>query len=267
MKKIIIYTALLLTLYSCQTVLENVPIPEIPQKAVVFGSIDASSQYHSLRITKSKPIINNSTSNEYEPIEDAIVSVTSNGTEYIFAYNPAKKTYDYNGEINLSGGLAKLEVITPTLGTLTSEVEVPDPAGAYELKLDSLVREDETEYTIQLTMPASSVAQYYRLTGYTAYATDTFDSYSTNEYHTNEEALDELIKIKSTFYQWQDANGGVSDLYIQLSRISEDYYKYGKALENYNPANPFAEPSPLPTNIEGGLGIFGISRSKIIRIN
>ena len=39
MKNFWIYTALILSITSCQTVLENVPIPEIPQKAVVFGNI------------------------------------------------------------------------------------------------------------------------------------------------------------------------------------------------------------------------------------
>jgi hypothetical protein len=266
MKKVLIYTLFVLSLYSCETVLENVPVPEIPQKAVVFGSIEVESSYHTLRVTKSKPILNNSTSSGFDAIPDATVTVTSGAQIYTFTYSPAIELYEYRGMIDLSSGEAQLAVNTISLGSLTSRVIVPTKFGAYTLVVDSLVREYETEYAVQFTIPASDNAAYYRIDGYSTYATDTFSSYSTNEYHTNEDALDQELKVKTAFYEWDDKNGSSSNLYVRLSRISEEYYTYGKALENYEPNNPFAEPIPLPNNVEGGLGIFGISRSRIIKI-
>ena len=266
MKKVLIYTLFVLSIYSCETVLENVPVPDIPQKAVVFGSIEVESSYHTLRVTKSKPILNNSTSSGFDAIPDATVTVTSGGQNYIYVFNPAMETYEYRGVIDLSSGEAQLAVNTISLGSLTSRVIVPTKFGAYTLVVDSVVREYETEYAVQFTIPASDNAAYYRIDGYSTYATDTFSSYSTNEYHTNEDALDQELKVKTAFYEWDDKNGSSSNLYVRLSRISEEYYTYGKALENYEPNNPFAEPIPLPNNVEGGLGIFGISRSRIIKI-
>jgi hypothetical protein len=266
MKKVFIYTLFVLSLYSCETVLENVPVPEIPQKAVVFGSIEVESSYHTLRVTKSKPILNNSTSSGFDAIPDATVTVTSGAQIYTFTYSPAIELYEYRGMIDLSSGEAQLAVNTISLGSLTSRVIVPTKFGAYTLVVDSLVREYETEYAVQFTIPASDNAAYYRIDGYSTYATDTFSSYSTNEYHTNEDALDQELKVKTAFYEWDDKNGSSSNLYVRLSRISEEYYTYGKALENYEPNNPFAEPIPLPNNVEGGLGIFGISRSRVIKI-
>jgi hypothetical protein len=266
MKKVLIYTLFVLSLYSCETVLENVPVPEIPQKAVVFGSIEVESSYHTLRVTKSKPILNNSTSSGFDAIPDATVTVTSGAQIYTFTYSPAIELYEYRGMIDLSSGEAQLAVNTISLGSLTSRVTAPAKLGTYTLEVDSLVREYETEYAVQFTIPASDNAAYYRIDGYSTYATDTFSSYSTNEYHTNEDALDQELKVKTAFYEWDDKNGSSSNLYVRLSRISEEYYTYGKALENYEPNNPFAEPIPLPNNVEGGLGIFGISRSRIIKI-
>ncbi|MFT6112286.1 MAG: hypothetical protein ACJAXV_001073 [Bacteroidia bacterium] len=266
MKKVLIYTLFVLSLYSCETVLENVPVPEIPQKAVVFGSIEVENSYHTLRVTKSKPILNNSTSSGFDAIPDATVTVTSGAQIYTFTYSPAIELYEYRGMIDLSSGEAQLAVNTISLGSLTSRVIVPTKFGAYTLVVDSLVREYETEYAVQFTIPASDNAAYYRIDGYSTYATDTFSSYSTNEYHTNEDALDQELKVKTAFYEWDDKNGSSSNLYVRLSRISEEYYTYGKALENYEPNNPFAEPIPLPNNVEGGLGIFGISRSRVIKI-
>lgn len=46
---------------------------------------------------------------------------------------------------------------------------------------------------------------------------------------------------------------------IELQHISEDFYKYLKALEIYNlSANDiYAEPQYIPSNITNGIGIFG----------
>ena len=266
MKKVLMYLAVILSVYGCQTVLENVPIPEIPQKAVVFGSIEVENSYHTLRVTKSKPILNNSTSSGFDAITDAQVTVTGGAQVYTFTYSPAIELYEYRGMIDLSSGEAQLAVNTISLGSLTSRVTAPAKLGTYTLEVDSLVREYETEYAVQFTMSASGNAEYYRIDGFSTYATDTFSSYSTNEYHTNEDALDQELKVKTAFYEWDDKNGNSSHLYVRLSRISEEYYTYGKALENYEPNNPFAEPIPLPNNVEGGLGIFGISRSRVIKI-
>ena len=267
MKKVLMYIAIILSVYGCETVLENVPVPEIPQKAVVFGSIEVESLYHTLRVTKSKPILNNSTSSGFDVITDAQVTVSSSGQNYSFTYSPEIEMYEYRGGIDLSSGEAQLQVNTISLGTLTSRVAVPAELGTYSFAVDSLVREYETEYVVQFTMPASGNTEYYRLDGYSTYATDTFSSYTTKEYHTNETELNEELKVKSTFYQWNDKDNSSFDLYIRLSRISKEYYKYGKALANYEPNNPFAEPIQLPNNVEGGLGVFGVSRSKIVRIN
>jgi hypothetical protein len=266
MKNFWIYTALILSITSCQTVLENVPIPEIPQKAVVFGNIEVDGQYHSFRITKSKPILNASESNDYDVITDADVTVSSGANSYTFTYSKVEELYEYFGTLNLTAGEAILQVVTPTLGTLTSKVEVPEAIGAFDLKVDSIVRDYEVQYNILFTFPARDVPQYFRLEGFTGYASDTFPAYATNEYFTNEENLDLPIKLKSSLYKWKDDQGGSADLFVNVTRISKEYYTYGKALQTYNPDNPFAEPKPLPNNITGGLGLFAITRTIRVKI-
>ncbi len=267
MNKLLIYTILVISLFSCQTVLDNVPVPEIPQKAVVFGSIEEGGTFHTLRVTKSKPIFSNSPSNEFEVIPNAAVTVTSGGNEYVYVFNSTSQNYEYRGVIDIISGEASLKVETPTLGTLTSTVSAPAALDGYTLLVDSTERSFEKEYAVQFTLPASSNPAYYRIDGYVAYASDTFSSYSSNEYHTNEDVLDKELKIKTSFYNLSNEDGGSTDLYVRLSSISEDHYTYGKALVGYEPDNPFSEPTPLPNNVEGGLGIFGISRSVVIKLN
>lgn len=48
-----------------------------------------------------------------------------------------------------------------------------------------------------------------------------------------------------------------SYLKVYLLNTGKPYYLYHKSLENYNDGeNPFAEPTPVYSNIEGGLGVF-----------
>lgn len=42
-----------------------------------------------------------------------------------------------------------------------------------------------------------------------------------------------------------------------LLHLDSNYYKYQKAVEEWNNDNPFAEPVLIPSNIQGGLGCFG----------
>ena len=51
----------------------------------------------------------------------------------------------------------------------------------------------------------------------------------------------------------------VGRLEVYLVNADENYYRYHDAVQRQNrvDGNPFAEPVPIPTNIQGGLGCFG----------
>jgi hypothetical protein len=58
-------------------------------------------------------------------------------------------------------------------------------------------------------------------------------------------------------------------LKVYLLNTCKPYYQYHKSLENYNDGeNPFAEPTPIYSNIEGGLGVFAayLVDSAVIRL-
>ena len=58
------------------------------------------------------------------------------------------------------------------------------------------------------------------------------------------------------------------EYYLVFSRINKDYYQYIlSADKNFTYSdNPFAEPTSLYSNIQGGYGIFGASASVLVRI-
>lgn len=52
--------------------------------------------------------------------------------------------------------------------------------------------------------------------------------------------------------------------YFELLSIDENYYKYYRSLFNYDADNPFVEPTPVYSNVEGGLGCFAASNRTFV---
>lgn len=267
MKQIVLGLFVAIFFGSCQTVLENVEVPEIPVKAVVFGNISQLNNSTIIELTKSKPILNNSTTNDFESIKDASIQVT-NGTDLItFRYNPSEDHYVYNGKISLiPGSTVMLDINTPILGDLDAEVVVPTAVSNYTVTLDSIVRQYDTEFRLLVKKPVG-VNEFYRIEAFADYGDDTVSVYTQNEYFNGNDAQDGVLSMKSTLYTWESQQDKNPKLFIILSAITEAHYKYGKALENYQPDNPFAEPTPLPNNVTGGLGIFTVSIGEVIQLN
>jgi hypothetical protein len=268
MMKKLIYIALALFIIGCQTVLTDVPVPNSPIKPVVFGNLHSLNNVSRIELTKSKPILNNSTSNEFDAIEDATLTVSTGTTKYAFTYDGSKRNYVYYGSIPfVSGEKYSLLATMPSFDEVTCDIEVPNDFGSYSLALDSIAREYEVEYAAKIKVLNTDAPQYYRIEAFNNYGNDTFKVYLDNSYFTDEGITTDSLSMNMTMYSSKDQQGGNPELYALISEISEEHYRYGKALRNYQPDNPFAEPAPLPNNVVGGLGIFTISNPKKIPIN
>lgn len=268
-KKIAILS--LIPVFGCQSIVENVPLPKTEVKAVTFGYFDnlnlANKQ--NISLTKSKPVFYtaNSRSSDYETIEDAEITITGNGENYEFYYEPQDKEYEPSQTINLqSGSDYTLTVNSPEFGVLKSTQTMPQPVGAYTIRIDSTEREYETEYRVFIELE-NTLNQYYRIEVFTgpSVSFDPEGIYLDKEYF--EFFGSENHKLTTSFTDWSSKSSGVNrSINLILSSITEDYYNYGRLLKNYDPQNPFAEPTLLPSNMEGGLGMFALSSGLIIPI-
>ena len=79
-----------ISIFGCQSIVENVPLPETEVKAVAFGYFDNLNltNKQNISLTKSKPVFYtaNSQSSDYESIQDAEITITGNGEYYEFDY-------------------------------------------------------------------------------------------------------------------------------------------------------------------------------------
>lgn len=59
----------------------------------------------------------------------------------------------------------------------------------------------------------------------------------------------------------------LQEIRYEISSLDENYYKFQKSLKDHeNSDNPFVEPLPVYSNVEGGLGCFGAYNSLILEI-
>ena len=50
--------------------------------------------------------------------------------------------------------------------------------------------------------------------------------------------------------------GKVTEIRVEVMNLDEHYYRFLRSLADYKKDNKFTEPTPVYTNIEGGLGCF-----------
>ena len=63
-----------------------------------------------------------------------------------------------------------------------------------------------------------------------------------------------------------DGTRSGDSLSITIYRFNELYVDYFRVLENYVGDDPFSEPTQLPSNINGGLGIFAIVQQSDFKV-
>lgn len=267
----------LISIFSCQSIVEDVPLPKADVKAVVFGYFDNLNlaKKQNITLTKSKPVLNaaNEKKAGYESIMDANVTISGDGVKHEFKYNPVDTTYVPSQQLNFKAGSEyTLTINSPEFGPLKSTQTMPEPVVDYSIKIDSLVGGEKIEYKVSIEFDDNS-SHYYRV-----------EAFSVNEIKVLGLSSKQKLFVPTEYFEFSNSGNRkittsfadyfseetqsltTRGVYIVLSSISEDYYNYGKLLNNFDPQNPFAEPVTLPSNIDGGLGMFSLASGLVIPI-
>ncbi len=267
-----------ISIFSCQSIVEDVPLPKAEVKAVAFGYFDnlnlANKQ--NITLTKSKPVLNaaNEKKAGYDFIMDADVTISGDGVNHEFKYDPVDTTYMPSQQLNFQAGSEyTLTINSPEFGSLKSTQTMPEPVVDYTIKIDSLAKEGETKYKVSIEFDDNS-SHYYRVEAFSkteikGNAEFTYWNvlYVPTQYFEFSNSVNRKITVSFIdHFDKEKQRGQTHGVYLVLSSISEDYYNYGKLLNNFDPQNPFAEPVTLSSNIDGGLGLFTLASGLVIPI-
>ncbi len=280
MKKIIFPILILISIfYSCETITE-IDIEPHEARMVPYclsGNLEESTIVY---LSKSQGILNEE---ELELIGDAEMSLKKNGELICDFYSPFnggnystdafylfdEELAEYEMEIRHNDfGIISAKQILPKIPIVQSATY--EQVGQYDPLMDSDY--DKMEFTFS---DPSETEDYYHVQGFIRNKTGAQEFYSLWTW-TDSPLLEETVSSVGLIFDDQSFNGNEisitlkvddtfidlnqHDLYVKLSRITEDMYKYQRSRKTYDDAeyNPFAEPVTLHSNFSSGYGIFAL---------
>lgn len=272
MKKILFIILVMPLLFSCEKE-ADIELPETNPKLVVSCFISPDIDSVLAYIQWSRPVF--SSEDTDRPNDNLEVSI-SDGSSIAYL------SYDFNigqyvlptAEFPLAFGVEyTLRVKAPTgeevVARTTIPAELPSIASATvdSSSYTNNFGEEINEFIYKTTLNDNSTDfQYYRFIYYnedTWFPGKTYSSIEGQSYLDDESLIDGQLYVEEniTYYGF---NGAVSNKRLAILNCSESYYRYHKTLQNQSFGNPFAEPTIVYSNVEGGLGAFGGYRMTVV---
>lgn len=261
----------------------NVKVPEVPSRLVVMSFISPQDTLLSIKVSESAPLFQRNA--QIKPITNAQVTL-SNGTQSVTVPHQKDGNYTIKSTQFLveAGKTYTLTVSQGSTGRqVTASCKIPASLNnTLSAEITNNSQPENSPYTCRLIWKDNpNETNFYRTLGYTM-GYDYIMNTNPMRKDTIYSKVFELDLVqKDTDKQGLNfsvrGNIGVSfgfediiDRYLfLLLNTDENYFKYTQTLEtaSYSGDNPFSEPSPVYSNVEGGLGIFAGFQQYRLRIN
>lgn len=265
MKKIQLYIVLCcvsVILASCEQTVTDVDVPKVEPQLVLFGFISPEESIAKVQLTMSRPVYGQK-NGAYHYVTDAVVTITNDGGQSV------QLTY---ADSNNAYGVSKWQFPIEPGRTYT----VAARSGKYNVKASCTVPADTVGF---------SDVSYQRLSSGSGSGSGPTFRYlykwndlagRQNYYRTSVESdvngtggfLQQEICTKVYDDRNEDGktigsncegyeySAGTYIVRFYLLNTDVHYYEYHKRRLNYYGDDPFSEPFPQYSNVEGGLGVF-----------
>jgi hypothetical protein len=267
----------------------TIPLPKSERKMVLSCFLSPDEDDINVTLTWSKPIFGQNPNGGSQQIENAQVEITGPyGTAFLafnsdLEYQIDQKTFPlFPGETYTitakepGGKVVKGTCTIPGISTSSLSVTTVDSI----LLFADGMGNDTYRYLFKASFIADQTeASWYRLGAYMKTSESNPDDPLKDEYWM---PLD--YELESRFFVSERANptpfsvtlgtaGGYygapdsEEVYqFELIKGDKNYYKFHESLFNFDGENPFAEPTRLYSNVEGGLGVVCsyLKESKIV---
>lgn len=262
---------------SCESMISDVDIDPGKPKMVVNSYLYPGMDTVHVFLTLSKPLytITNNTSYERQPITDAQVSIIHQDVSYSLIYNPNTRDYISNSLSIQTGNTYQLRVVSSSGEVVTASCTIPVQSPP-EIEITSIQRPLLNSYERIINFrfqDLEGLGDYYRVTGGFKYQYgpspqdywfDPIYMQAGEEFVSDQNRDGEFFIYKTNRLYVGDQNNKV---YIYLSKTDKHYHKYHQSVFNFEGENPFAEPVPVYSNIEGGLGVFASFYQTVIEVD
>lgn len=267
------FFASVFTLITCEEIVDNVDLPDLKPKLVVFSYISPGADSIFAQVSLSRSITEPRVF-DHPFISDAEVSITqSNGHRVSLQFDSQKKVYyaAVESAFLVQGAQYRIDVKTPDGKQVDAVCTLPAQNTTLRIiKVDSVKMEMSTSYTFRLEFDdIVGKPDYYRIIPKVIIRHEWDGDYQIFEWNANIRHGEEFISAKDrdgkTFvvetyaFDWVGGGTGGQQLMgmkFYLLATDEHYYHLHRSLERYIPDNPFTEPTIIYSNINEGLGVF-----------
>ncbi|MBV2245877.1 MAG: DUF4249 domain-containing protein [Lentimicrobium sp.] len=262
---------------SCDQLISEIDAPPSEPKLVVYSVISPQDSVVEVRVYKSNPLFNKVNydyfDNRFPPVTNATVLMSSGSRSVTIPYDEENETYRIDASaIDVEAGMHYvLMVMVPEFSQVSAECTVPEQAPPdIEITGSGFTQETGMEewYFEFKFKDLPGPGHNYLVNAAILYYDPWMDE--THNYFNGFKQGTPLVTDKSNdggyFYYRTYPNAPVhvenSDkVWVSLSLIDEHYYLYAQSVNNFQDENPFSEPTPVYSNIDGGLGVFAAMNS------
>lgn len=253
---------------ACDSMVSNVDAPTTKPKLVVSSFISPNEQVNYVQIQESKPLYTSSSNMMYgyNVISDAIVKIKEGNNSQTLTYNSEYKKYGIQSAAFpiVAGRTYHLEIITAKGAIVTASSTVP----AAEVPLVEIVKIEER--TVNGTIyrkinfrfrDIQGQGHFYRVSAAFKENFGDIDHYNPLYYDMGDEYTSDVSNDGNYFNfktgEYISHQFASSKLVIYIGLSDENYFRYHRSIDGFQNDNPFSEPTPIFSNISGGIGVFG----------
>lgn len=275
-------------LFGCDSLRQEVNPDRLNREAaklVVTCFLSPQDTVLAVKVNRTQPVLGESTnfSNTGINVSDATVTLSESGQSVTLRYDARLGYYQApTGQLPVAVGRTyALAVQTPVGEQARASCTVPASVALTSVVLDSSTENQfgrqHRRYFVRArwTDPAGQ-ANYYLTTGMYKFlindpkvpGKEQFSYLSLGENNNNglltdrntdgREMISERLFMNIGYYS-NNSQAKISGVSVNLLTTDQAYYQYLDAIDRQSEAsgNPFAEPVPIPSNIQGALGCFG----------
>jgi len=274
---ILISLLIIFTFSSCENMVTDVDAPVSAPKLVVSGFITPGLPDIKIRVYKSRPLYTpTQNTGEYPALETALVNLSDGTTSVTLPFDPQLKCYRISqDELKIEKGKTYFLTVTNNGETVNAQATVPDltPPDLEVTSLDTITGDwEQTMYRAHLRFrDLAGKGNFYSITSSFIYYIEGENQpyiyetgFSRGEPYMsdiNNEGEYFAFTTDDIFMPYPDSE---LRLVFTLAVTDENYYHFHKAIRNFDDDNPFAEPSPIYSNVNGGLGVFAAYVQEVI---
>lgn len=270
-KNWLILTIAALLFSSCERLISEIEAPQSEPKLVIYSVISPQDSIIEVKVKKSNPLFSEVTyqwdEERFPAVINATVILSGEGQSVTIPYNEAFTTYRINRKaFNITpGGHYELKVMVQDFIQISAECTVPEQTPP-DIEITGTGMTEETgmmEWYFEFRFKdLPGIGHNYlvnvAITNYDPWMEETynyFPGFKQGNYLVSDKTNDDGFFNYRTYPivpQYMDTN----NIWVSLSLVDENYYQYAQSVDNFQNDNPFSEPTPIYSNIEGGLGVF-----------